>query len=433
LVGQVQFDRPAGEAEERGEPAVPERPEAGAESLRVPRELQQDVRPRAVGQAPDDPGDVLRPGIQHPVGPEAPGEPEAVRVHIRGHHERGAGLARHQDGAQPDRTTPHDDDRAGAEIRGEGRVHRVAERVHRRRDLERSLGIHLPRVLRGEHHVVGKRSVPVDPDDLERLTDMRLPAPAQVTPAAADVGLAGDEIPERHTVHLRAGGDHGAAELVPDHARRAHTGGGPRIPPVDVEIGAADAPRADLDEDLAEAGRGDRDRPDLEARARCGLHERPHRAAHLREALDEPDDGVDPAVEIRQVELLVGRVQVVVRQAEAHEHRRRVEHVQELRRDRDGAALPHIYGLAPERRLERPRGADRKSTRLNSSHVAISYAVFCLKKKTTSALTSKTNWQVYYGESMMSYLTQMSGLAYNNFVSAAVDIVITLVLILRIS
>src|SRR5690625_5794979 len=27
------------------------------------------------------------------------------------------------------------------------------------------------------------------------------------------------------------------------------------------------------------------------------------------------------------------------------------------------------------------RGIDRKSTRLNSSHVAISYAVFCLKKK----------------------------------------------------
>src|SRR5690625_6522327 len=28
------------------------------------------------------------------------------------------------------------------------------------------------------------------------------------------------------------------------------------------------------------------------------------------------------------------------------------------------------------------RGSDRKSTRLNSSHVAISYAVFCLKKNT---------------------------------------------------
>src|SRR6266702_5781261 len=34
------------------------------------------------------------------------------------------------------------------------------------------------------------------------------------------------------------------------------------------------------------------------------------------------------------------------------------------------------------RAVRRPRpGADRKSTRLNSSHVAISYAVFCLKKK----------------------------------------------------
>src|SRR5439155_5169271 len=32
---------------------------------------------------------------------------------------------------------------------------------------------------------------------------------------------------------------------------------------------------------------------------------------------------------------------------------------------------------------------DRKSTRLNSSHVAISYAVFCLKKKTTEALTGE--------------------------------------------
>src|SRR5690606_40887446 len=35
------------------------------------------------------------------------------------------------------------------------------------------------------------------------------------------------------------------------------------------------------------------------------------------------------------------------------------------------------------RRHRRPRPAvDRKSTRLNSSHVKISYAVFCLKKKT---------------------------------------------------
>src|SRR5438874_9022498 len=39
-------------------------------------------------------------------------------------------------------------------------------------------------------------------------------------------------------------------------------------------------------------------------------------------------------------------------------------------------AAPHDDALCPERPT-----ADRKSTRLNSSHVEISYAVFCLKKK----------------------------------------------------
>src|SRR5690606_39813079 len=40
-------------------------------------------------------------------------------------------------------------------------------------------------------------------------------------------------------------------------------------------------------------------------------------------------------------------------------------------------------------RLHRHPDQDRKSTRLNSSHVKISYAVFCLKKK-------KTNWTIHY-------------------------------------
>src|SRR5207249_10113304 len=37
-------------------------------------------------------------------------------------------------------------------------------------------------------------------------------------------------------------------------------------------------------------------------------------------------------------------------------------------------------GLAREGKIS-PAAGDRKSTRLNSSHVSISYAVFCLKKK----------------------------------------------------
>src|SRR5258708_28321025 len=37
--------------------------------------------------------------------------------------------------------------------------------------------------------------------------------------------------------------------------------------------------------------------------------------------------------------------------------------------------------------IENDSGGDRKSTRLNSSHQIISYAVFCLKKKTTRTST----------------------------------------------
>src|SRR5262245_62809229 len=55
---------------------------------------------------------------------------------------------------------------------------------------------------------------------------------------------------------------------------------------------------------------------------------------------------------------------------------------------RRGAAPPLRDALADDRALprrphrrRRGRAPDRKSTRLNSSHLGISYAVFCLKKK----------------------------------------------------
>src|SRR3712207_7169590 len=45
-------------------------------------------------------------------------------------------------------------------------------------------------------------------------------------------------------------------------------------------------------------------------------------------------------------------------------------------------------GPAPRGAAARDARADRKSTRLNSSHANISYAVFCLKKKKKAHLTS---------------------------------------------
>src|SRR3712207_7833075 len=60
----------------------------------------------------------------------------------------------------------------------------------------------------------------------------------------------------------------------------------------------------------------------------------------------------------------------------------------------ENAILKGLPQLAEAARSEELKGAlavhvkDRKSTRLNSSHANISYAVFCLKKKKTSTYST---------------------------------------------
>src|SRR5450631_3092311 len=48
---------------------------------------------------------------------------------------------------------------------------------------------------------------------------------------------------------------------------------------------------------------------------------------------------------------------------------------------------------------------------------------------TAASFTTNTNWQAYSGETTMSYFTQMAGLAYHNFFSAAVGIALAIALI----
>jgi potassium-transporting ATPase potassium-binding subunit len=52
---------------------------------------------------------------------------------------------------------------------------------------------------------------------------------------------------------------------------------------------------------------------------------------------------------------------------------------------------------------------------------------------TAASFTTNTNWQNYSGEATMSYLTQMVGLAYHNFASAAVGIALAIAFIRGIS
>src|SRR5256885_8659297 len=84
------------------------------------------------------------------------------------------------------------------------------------------------------------------------------------------------------------------------------------------------------------------------------------RSAHVREALAHRQDERERAK--------LGREGRDRRPSRA---RRRVHADRDLRGEGGGPVRPAG--------VDRPR--DRKSTRLNSSHLVISYAVFCLKKK----------------------------------------------------
>src|SRR6266540_120595 len=62
----------------------------------------------------------------------------------------------------------------------------------------------------------------------------------------------------------------------------------------------------------------------------------------------------------------------------------------------------------------------QKFTAVSPAHLAFN---------TAASFTTNTNWQAYGGETTMSYFTQMAGLAYHNFMSAAVGIALAIALI----
>src|SRR3712207_8917563 len=62
------------------------------------------------------------------------------------------------------------------------------------------------------------------------------------------------------------------------------------------------------------------------------------------------------------------------------------------RRDGELGATDEVHRRPLPRADLLHRSRDRKSTRLNSSHANISYAVFCLKKKQVGARPPRLTW-----------------------------------------
>src|SRR5437899_8433824 len=81
------------------------------------------------------------------------------------------------------------------------------------------------------------------------------------------------------------------------------------------------------------------------------------------------------------------------RGASAHRTAARGEHTAGAAR---GGDLRDRQSAQPRRTVDhlRPGARDRKSTRLNSSHLGISYAVFCLKKKKPTYSKTPTKYRL---------------------------------------
>ena len=179
----------------------------------------------------------------------------------------------------------HQPDRPGADhehVLAEHRerqcgVDRVAERVEDRLDVAVDPRPVVPDVRDRQHDLLRERTVAADAEPDRVRAEMPAPRPAMAAAAAHDVALAADDVADDEVLDVAAELHDLADELVADDERRRDRPGRPRIPRLDVQVGAADARLAHPDQDVVDADLGHRHVAQLEAWAGVGLHERAHR------------------------------------------------------------------------------------------------------------------------------------------------------------
>src|SRR2546428_2478583 len=81
---------------------------------------------------------------------------------------------------------------------------------------------------------------------------------------------------------------------------------------------------------------------------------------------------------------------------------------------RSGRLIVPFAGLGPIRRRGDVADRDRKSTRLNSSHDQISYAVFCLKKNDIKIATATNHTEYSSTASAQTAIISTSEVAQNH-------------------
>ena len=268
--GEVELDRLTGQAEQRDIGAVPCILERGADCRAISAHLEHRIGALAVERLAPARHPRLIAGIEHQVGLQLSGQLGAVGVGLLYRDRAGAVAAGDGDSEQADGPGTNDQHIAAADTDRRHGVHGVADWIEHRRVAIRHIAMNLPNVGRRDRNGLGKTARSVDADDLRLGAEMGAPGAALHAMPASDVAFARDTIALVEVADAGADGDDVADELMAHGQRRPHTPGRPRVPMVDVEVGAADAGVPDRDGDLTEAGRrrlGDLVVPDTALRA----------------------------------------------------------------------------------------------------------------------------------------------------------------------
>ena len=166
---------------------------------------------------------------------------EARVVDVRRDDARRARRFADADGEDADRSASGDEHRRAGNLGGEHGVERVAHRIVNAADVERDVVVEMPDVRRRHRDVLGETAVAIDADDLRVRADVRVAGAAEQASAVDDVAFGGHAIAFAHVGDEAADLHDFAGELVADDDRRFHAPLRPRVPIVDVNVGAADA------------------------------------------------------------------------------------------------------------------------------------------------------------------------------------------------
>src|SRR5205814_10724935 len=124
--------------------------------------------------------------------------------------------------------------------------------------------------------------------------------------AAHDVALAADEIADLEAADVRAALHDRADELVPDNQRHRNRSLRPRVPVVDVQVGAADPGLVHPDQDVVDPDLRNGDVLERESRHSLRLDERAHAITLVREDPLDERPALDGALLRSRVHLFPG-------------------------------------------------------------------------------------------------------------------------------